>query len=178
MKKIIITTLLILPLMVASAIVLNQSAGILAGEGHARTHDFTVTATSYDLDISDTDTNGERSIKLTVPVKDIDTGIGMRNTHMRTSMFDQKNNPNIIFTANTDAELAVGSVDLNGVLTINGVSKAHVLNITIENNSNDLIASGQTEIILTEFDLPLVGMGPMKILDHVDMAFNIILPKQ
>jgi len=178
MKKTITSILLILPLILLSAIILDETTGVLAGEGHARTHDFTVTATHFNLSISEPNQNGARSIKMVVPVKDIDTGIGMRNTHMRTSMFNLKENPDIIFTAKSNSSLAVGNVSLNGSLTINGVTNSHILQLTISDNSGKLVASGKTTISLGAYDLPLVGMGPMKLLDQVDMAFSIPLPNK
>ena len=178
MKKTITSMLLILPLILLSAIILDETTGVLAGEGHASTHDFTVTATQFNLSISEPNENGVRSIKLIVPVKEIDTGIGMRNTHMRTSMFDMKKNPDIIFTAKTTASLTAGEVILNGALTINGVTNNHELHITVSENAGDLVAIGKTTISLENYDLPLLGMGPMKLLDQVDMAFNIVLPNK
>lgn len=176
MKKLIITTLITLPLIVFSAILINQSAGMLAGEGHARSHNFTVTAKSFDLNISDLDANGYRTISMTVPVKEIDTGNRIRNIHMRKSMFNIKENPDIVFTAKSNAQLTAGQVSLDGTLTINGVTKPHVLNIVINDKSGDWVVSGKTNISLTAYDLPLVGMGPMKVQDQVDLAFNILLP--
>jgi len=178
MKKLLISTLFTLPLILLSAIVVNQTSGVLGGKGYARTHDFVVTATQFNLSISEPNENGVRSIKLIVPVKEIDTGIGMRNTHMRTSMFDMKKNPDIIFTAKTTASLTAGEVILNGALTINGVTNNHELHITVSENAGDLVAIGKTTISLENYDLPLLGMGPMKLLDQVDMAFNIVLPNK
>ena len=164
--------------MVMAAIVINQSTGVLAGEGHARTHSFSVTAKTFDLKISNPDASGNRSIQMTVPVKDIDTGIGMRNTHMTMSMFDVKENPDIIFVVKSATELAVGRITLNGTLTINGVTKSHVLNIDLSDESGEWVATGETVISLTDYNLPLVGMGLMKLLDQVEMAFNIVLPDE
>jgi len=178
MKKLIITTLVTLPLIVFSAIIINQSAGMLEGEGHAKSHSFSVTAKSFDLNIGDLDANGYRTITMTVPVKEIDTGNGMRNTHMRMSMFDIKKNPDIVFTAKSSAKLTAGKVSLDGTLTINGVTKPHVLTFVLNDKSGDWVASGMTNISLTAYDLPHVGMGPMKIQDQVDMAFNISLPNE
>jgi len=176
MKKLIYSAIFILPLLAMAAFTLNHSAGVLAGDGHARTHSFPVTATEFELEISDPDPTGYRQIQMTVPVNKIDTGIGMRNTHMRKSMFDTKKYPNIIFVAKSDAQLSNAQKTLNGTLTINGVSQPHTLNINLSNISGQWVAAGETVISLTDYNLPHVGMGLMKVLDEVEMAFNITLP--
>lgn len=175
MRKLIRAILVTLPLLVIAAIGINQSTGVIAGEGHARTHDFQVTATTFNLDISDPDAAGLRSIHLSVPVKDIDTGRRMRNFHMTRFMLKAKKYPEITFDAKTDVPLTPGQINLNGKLTINGISKSHDLVILLSDESGALVASGETVITLSDYNLPLAGMGPMKVLDHVEMAFNIIL---
>ncbi|MFQ6611708.1 MAG: YceI family protein [Fidelibacterota bacterium] len=176
LKTIAITSLL-LPALVVGALVMSQSNGTLSGEGHARTHDFPVIAQTFDINISDQNETGNRTITVTVPVKDITTTIGMRNMHMRTSMFDVKNYPDITFSANFNYPLHAGNYVLDGALTINGVEKPHSLKVKLVNEDGALKATGSTKITLSDYDLPMPGMGPMKVLDHVEMTFDVNVPR-
>lgn len=176
MKHLITALLFTIPLFVLGAIGINQSNGVVAGEGHARTHDFYVKANTFNLEISDPDSAGVRFVQVSVPVKDIDTGRSLRNIHMRMSILKAKKYPEITFTANTKAPLAPGQITLNGLLTINAIAKTHELTIALVKEAGKLVASGETVILLSDYDLPLVGMGPMKLLNRVEMAFNITIP--
>jgi len=175
--KTLLVSSLLLPIIAVAALVINQQLGTLSGQGHARTHNFPVIAQTFDITISDPDMNGLRTLKVVVPIKDITTNIGLRNTHMRSSMFDLKQYPNIIFTATSDKPIEVGTYVLDGMLTINGVTKPHQLEVTLEEMDGKLMATGSTVVTPTDFDLPLPGMGPMKVLDHVEMAYNVEVPK-
>jgi len=177
MKKQLALLIITLPLLMLAAIELNQSNGVLSGEGHARTHDFEVTAKTFNLDIGDLNENGTRQINVSIPVKDMDTGISMRNIHMRSSMFNTKEYPDITFSASTDANLSPGKILLSGTLSINGISRPHDLTVNLSNVSGELVAEGETTITPTNFDLPLVGMGPMKVLDEVNMSFKVVVSK-
>ncbi len=175
--KTIFLTILLLPVLVIGALTINQSGGTMKGEGHARTHDFPVIAQTFDIQISDPDDAGMRTLLVTVPVKDITTTIGLRNMHMRASMFDVKEYPNITFSALLDYPIQPGEYSLDGTLTINGVEKSHLLKVNLVNKDGALTAAGSTSITLSDYDLPLPGMGPMKVLDHVEMSFDVTLPQ-
>ncbi len=178
MKKLIVSLSIVLPILVVGAIGLDQSNGFLAGDGHARTHDFPVKATGFKVDISDPTADGARTVHVAVPVDGIDTGRSMRNFHLKMSMLNASKYPEITFDAVTKAKLTAGNTVLEGNLTINGVSNPHQIDIELSNDNGQLIASGETTIVLSEFNLPLVGMGPMKLLDHVEMTFNIEVPTE
>jgi polyisoprenoid-binding protein YceI len=175
--KTILMTGLLLPALVVGALVINQTQGTLSGEGHARTHDFPVIAQTFDIQITDPSDAGVRSLLVTVPVKDISTNIGLRNMHMRASMFDIKEYPNIIYSAEFNYPFQPGEYTLNGTLTINGVERPHELTVTLVNEDGTLKATGSTRITLSEFDLSRPGMGPMKVLDHVEMSFDVSVPQ-
>ena len=176
--KALIVSSLLLPIVTVAALVLNQQFGTLSGQGHARTHNFPVIAQTFDITISDPDVNGLRTLKVVVPIKDITTNIGLRNTHMRTSMFNLKQYPNIVYTASSDKAIEAGHYILDGMLSINGVTKPHRLEVTLEEMDGKLMATGSTVVTPTDFDLPLPGMGPMKVLDHVEMAYNVEVPQE
>ncbi len=174
-KRTIILGGLLLPVLLAAALNLTQSQGIISGTGFARTHTFPVIARTFVVDITDPDQNGSRTITVTVPVNHLSTNIGMRNFHMRTSVFNGKEYPDVVFKAQTDAPLEPGLVTLNGTLTINGIEQPQVLDVELKTVEGSLHAIGTTLIQPTKFGMPLVGMGPMKLLDKVEMSFDITL---
>ncbi len=175
--KALILSSLLLPIVAMAALVLNQQFGTLSGQGHARTHDFPVIAQIFDITISDPDSNGFRTLKVIVPINDITTHLGLRNAHMRASMFDTKQYPNIVFTATSNKPIEAGDYVLDGMLSINGVTKPHQLEVTLEASDGKLIATGSTVVTPSDFELPLPGMGPMKVLDRVELAYNVEVPQ-
>lgn len=175
LKNIISTLILILPLMVWSKnIIITEANGTFEGLGHARSHDFPVEARIFTIEISDADTSGLRSVSVEVSVNDLHTGNGMRDTHMRMSILDRKKHPLILFNSDVQmAELQAGDVTLQGNLQVNGITKPYNFNLNLKQDNSQWFATGTFLIIPTDFDLPLVGMGPMKLLDKVDLNLNV-----
>lgn len=175
LKHIYPTLLLVLPLMVwAKPILITEANGTFAGLGHARTHDFPVEARIFTVKVSDADTSGTRSVSVEVSVNDLHTGNAIRDSHMRMSVLDRKKHPLITFVSDLDmADLRVGDVMLVGTLQINGVSKPHTLNLNLQKYPDQWQATGSMLIKPTDFGLPLVGLGPMKVLDAVDLDLSV-----
>ena len=168
--------LLALPLMLTAQVQLSQANGTIAGTGHARTHDFPVILEEFTITVSALDDAGYRTIEVTVPVKQITTESGMRDTHMKTSMFKPKKYPNIVYRATTMADLTPGSGILSGQLTIRDVTHDLDLDVQVSELDMAIHVTGSFVIVPTEYDLPLVGMGPMKVLDHIELDFDITVP--
>jgi polyisoprenoid-binding protein YceI len=174
LKNIILTMILILPMMAWSDITITEANGTFAGLGHARSHDFPVEAQIFTVKVSDADTSGMRSVYVEVSVNDLHTGNGMRDTHMRMSILDRKKHPLITFKADVElGELAAGIFSLPGSLQVNGVSKPYNLDLNLKQDNSQWFATGTFQIIPSDFGLPLVGMGPMKLLDKVDLDLNV-----
>ncbi|MFQ6613448.1 MAG: YceI family protein [Fidelibacterota bacterium] len=174
-KRIIIFSGILLPVLLAAALNLTQNQGVLSGTGYARTHTFPVIAQQFTVAITDPGPDGFRQITVTVPVNELSTNIGIRNIHMRTSVFNGKEYPEVTFRARTDVPLEPGTVNLEGTLTINGIDQPHALEVELKRIDGVLHGIGSTLIQPTRFGLPLVGMGPMKLLDKVEMSFDITL---
>ncbi len=174
LKNILLTLSMILPLVAMSNTIITEANGTFAGLGYARSHDFPVEAHIFTVKISDADPNGMRSIDVEVSVNDLHTGNGMRDTHMRMSILDRKNHPWITFKSKIKMpEFHAGTVSLPGQLQINGISKAYNLKLKLKKDDASWHATGSFLIIPTDFDLPLVGMGPMKLLDKVELDLAV-----
>ncbi len=174
LKNILLTLILILPLMAWPTTIITEANGTFAGLGHARSHDFPVEARIFTIKVSDTNTDGMRTVEVEVSVNDLHTGNGMRDTHMRMSILDRKNHPLITFKSTVAmAEFQAGDVSLPGELQVNGITKAYDLRLNLKQDSGKWRARGSFTIIPTDFDLPLVGMGPMKLLDNVELDLDV-----
>ena len=174
LKNLITLIITILPLLSWAKITITEANGSFAGEGHARTHDFPVEAQIFTVSVSDADTSGNRTISVEVSVNDLHTGNAMRDSHMRMSVLDRKKHPMITFKSTVNLpELQAGDLVLAGNLQVNGITKPYTLNLNLKQSSGKWNATGSFLIIPTDFDLPLVGMGPMKVLDKVNLNLDV-----
>ncbi len=167
-----------IPTTVVGAIAVNQAAGSLEGMGITPTHDFPVNATIFDIDISDPDAKGFRTIEVSVPVEAIDTDSGGRDAHMRSSIFKgykEAGKSAVVFQARTDSALEAGPVQLDGRLTIVGQARPLTVTATIS-GTDPLRAQGKASINLDDWGIKTPGIGPMKVDPNVTMGFDVELP--
>lgn len=164
----------ILPLLSWANITITEANGSFEGLGHARTHDFPVVARIFTVTVSNADTTGNRVIEVEVSVNDLHTGNAMRDAHMRMSVLDRKKHPLITFKSNVNLpEIMAGEIFLSGNLQVNGITKPYTLVLDLKQQKGKWNATGSFLIVPTDFDLPLVGMGPMKVLDKVHLNLNV-----
>jgi len=174
LKNLLLASIMIIPLMGWSNTIITEANGSLAGLGHARTHDFPVEARIFTVNVSEADTSGYRTIYVEVSVSDLHTGNTMRDSHMRMSVLDRKKHPLITFKSKVVmAHFQAGEVSLPGQLQVNGISKSYTLILNLMSHDGKWHATGSFLIIPTDFDLPLVGMGPMKVLDKVNLDLDV-----
>jgi len=174
LKNLIAMTITILPLLSWANITITEANGSFEGLGYARTHNFPVEARIFTVAVNDTDTSGYRTVSVEVSVNDLHTGNGMRDSHMRMSVLDRKKHPMITFESNVFLPaLKAGEVSLGGNLQVNGITKPYTLKLYLKQSSGKWNATGSFLIIPTDFDLPLVGMGPMKLLDKVNLNLDV-----
>jgi len=107
-------------------------------------------------------------------VNDLHTGNRMRDSHMRMSVLDRKKHPLITFKSDVNLpELIAGEISLAGNLQVNGITKPYTLMLDLKPSAGKWNATGSFLIVPTDFDLPLVGMGPMKVLDKVNLNLDV-----
>jgi polyisoprenoid-binding protein YceI len=167
-----------IPTTVIGAIALDQAAGSLEGMGITPTHDFQVKATQFDIEISDPDAKGFRTVVVRVPVEAIDTNNGGRNSHMRGTIFDgyqESGRSAVVFEARTDSALAAGPVSLEGRLSIVGQARPVTVTATLS-GTDPLRAQGKATIDLDDWGIKTPGFGPMKVDPTVTMGFDVQLP--
>ena len=174
LKNLFLASIMIIPLMGWSSTINTEANGRFEGLGHARTHDFPIEARIFTVNVSEADTIGNRSIYVEVSVSDLHTGNALRDAHMQMSVLDRKNHPLITFKSEVVMpEFQAGEVSIPGQLQVNGISKAYTLMLNLMSHDGKWHATGSFLIIPTDFDLPLVGMGPMKVLDKVNLDLDV-----
>ncbi len=169
---------LLLPLALSGQISLTQQDGTISGLGHAASHDFPVVVETFEITVGPIDSAGSRTITVEIPAKAITTKNFMRDAHLHRSVIRVKKHPRITFVVTTGAELSPGSATLTGQLTLNGITNQQAVDVTISEQDGRLRAEGSLVIIPTAFGLRLVGIGPMKLQDHVDLNFHLEIPAQ
>lgn len=113
--------------------------GIAKVEGNFR--EFTGSITAAQDDFSDARYN------MTIQVPSIDTGIEMRDDHLRSAdFFDAENNPEMTFVSNSSRKVGDGKYKVSGNLSFNGITKPVTLDVTyngtIENPQSGDVISG------------------------------------
>ena len=169
---------LLLPLALVGQTSLTQENGTISGLGHAASHDFPVVIEVFEITVGPIDSAGSRTITVQIPSKALTTKSFMRDAHLHTSVIKVRKHPRITFVATTGAQLVPGTATLTGQLTLNGITNEQSVDVTISEQEGRLQVDGSLVIIPTAFGLPLVGMGPMKLQDHVDLNFHLDLPAQ
>ncbi len=85
----------------------------------------------------DPDKLNESEISFEIMVKSIDTGINKRDRHLRSEdFFDASEYPLITFTSSTISKAAENSYNVNGTLTIKGVSSEVILPLRYEGSKD------------------------------------------
>ncbi len=173
-----LVTALLLPPALVGQTSLTQVNGTISGLGHAASHDFPVVVETFEITVGPIDSGGSRTITVEIPSKALTTKNFMRDAHLHTSVIKVKKHPRITFVATTGAQLTPGTATLTGQLTFNGITNEQAVDVTISQQNGRLQADGSLVIIPTAFGLPLVGMGPMKVQDYVDLNFHLEIPAQ
>jgi polyisoprenoid-binding protein YceI len=97
--------------------------GLVDVKGIFRTYQGTVTLDEKDITKS--------SVKVSIDAASVDTGVEKRDEHLRTSdFFDVVRHPGITFVSKKVARAGKGKLKVTGDLTIYGVTKEVVLDVT------------------------------------------------
>lgn len=77
------------------------------------------------------DNSAKSSVKVTIDAASIDTGVEKRDEHLRTAdFFDVAKHPTITFVSKKVSPAGKGKLNVTGDLTIHGVTKEVVLQVT------------------------------------------------
>jgi len=132
--------------------------------------DFEVTVTTTKPDFSDAVFN------LTANVASINTGVDMRDNHLKTAgFFDVATYPTISFTSTANTKVSPGKYKLTGKFTMHGVTKTITMDLwyrgTVANpqsKANDAGFQLTGELKRSDFDLGS-KFGPPMLSDEVEI---------
>ena len=167
--------LFVLPIIIMGAIKLSSQQGSIQGSASSSNGErFAVIATEFEIAISSVK-NGSRTVDVSIPVKSITTENWMRDVHMKMSIFNKKF-PQVEFSSSTAAEIKSGSLQLDGIMTINGIQLPHTLNLSLDDLGQEFSVKGETKVSLEAYQIASPGMGPMEVNDLVQMTFDLRIP--
>ncbi len=128
------------------------------------------------------------SVNVTVDASSIDTGVGDRDAHLKSADFlDVANHPEITFRSRRAEKAGSGKLRVTGDLTIHGVTREVVLDVTDEGRTKDPWGnqragfSARTSIDRKAFGLTwnqLLETGGVMVGERVDVELEVEAVKQ
>jgi polyisoprenoid-binding protein YceI len=125
-----------------------------------------IVGTTSDLLVSETD----KEIVLTVPLKNLDTKIELRNKHMREKYLEVDKYPNAELRVAKDAiQKNTASGKANGVLSLHGQSKPASFTYT---SKADGSATGAIHVNMKDFGITQPGYTGISVKPDVDVTVS------
>jgi hypothetical protein len=121
-----------------------------------------------------------RSAALQVPVRSLDCGIGLQNTHLFETL-DATNQPAISFSLGdyvVDRSEPGSNVRMEGVLRIAGTERSMVLHGNVSRNTaGQLVLQGRREIDMRTFGIrpPRRFLGLLRVRNEVTVHFEVVV---
>lgn len=129
-----------------------------------------IVGTTSDLQIAETD----QDIVVTVPLKNLDTKISLRNKHMREKYLEVDKYPN--------AELRVPKSQIqtpkgaptggkaNGTLSLHGQTKPVSFTYAAKPEGGNVAVNGTVHVVMTDFGIEKPGYAGVSVKPDVDVA--------
>ena len=127
----------------------------------------------------DKDFLSESEIYFEVDLRTVDTGIGLRNRHMREDYLETNKYPMtnykgkiIYFEKVSDAEY---KVVIDGNMSIHGVTKPLKINGNLYKADDDYRVKAYFEILLTDYNIEIPKLMFMKISNTIKLALDFYI---
>ncbi|MCD1118310.1 YceI family protein [Chryseobacterium turcicum] len=165
---IVCATLLISQSAIAQKI--NQKSTSVIINGTSSLHDWEMTGSSATFSGT---VNGTAISNATfsIPVKNLSSTKGKMMNNKAYAALKADKAPNITFTATS---IPVGKSNLNGKMTIAGVSKNVTFPVTVVKNANTYTINGTETLKLSDFGMERPGFMGVKTGDVVTVKVNIV----
>ena len=117
-----------------------------------------------------------------VPLYTIDTGIGLRNSHMRDRYLETSIYPDASFSGKV-IEVVIkddnnSEVRLSGLLSIHGVSQTKTVSGSIERiDASTLLIKASFSLLLTEFNIDIPQFAILKLNNEVKLELHFFVKK-
>ncbi len=114
-----------------------------------------------------------------VELNTLDTGIGLRNRHMRDDYLETDKYPRAIFSGTVSKIDTLDTqnyrIHAKGVFVLHGVEKPFDVEVLVEENGQNLLVSSQFDIHLKDFDIKVPKLMFVKISQviNVQLAFHM-----
>lgn len=127
-----------------------------------------IVGTTNELQVSETDSD----IVITVPLKNLDTKIDLRNKHMREKYLEVEKYPNAELHVQKGAIQKGGASQATGQLTLHGKTKPTTFSYTAKQDGN---VSGALHVNIKDFDITQPGYAGISVKPDVDVtvAFRV-----
>lgn len=115
-----------------------------------------------------------QNVIVTVPLSKIDTGIGLRNQHMRDKYLETAKYPNAVLTVAKSAVglPAGGSGDATGTLALHGKQKPVKLHYSVKKEGAEYAVSGTVHVNMAEFGIEQPSFAGATVKPGVDVAVS------
>ena len=118
-------------------------------------------------------------IEAAVPVKTLNTGMGMRDEHMRKYVFTTESGevPDLTFTADRAACSKSGArqstCDLSGTLVIRGTARPFTIAMKLTDDGDTIRAVGDSEVQLSTYGIERPSQLGVRTADDVKLRFDL-----
>lgn len=123
----------------------------------------------------------ESELYFEVQLNDLDTGIGLRNRHMRENYLHTDKYPIAAYKAklNLVKKLSenVFEVFATGTMSLHGVDKSLKASATVTHNNDLLKVESEFEIKLSDFNIEIPKLMFMKISEIIAIKLNLYMNK-
>jgi polyisoprenoid-binding protein YceI len=119
--------------------------------------------------------------EFTVQVESIDTGMSLRNRHMREKYMDAAKFPEIRFRSGKGISILSGKEQpIGGYVTIKGVEKPVTALVTLENGpaADPLRVKGKFNVNILDFGIEQPSMAVVKMDPAVDVTVELVLKRK
>ena len=116
----------------------------------------------------------DKNITITVPLSALDTGIGLRNSHMKDKYLEVSKYPNAVLVV---PKISVGYPNASaskatGTLTLHGVTKPTAFNYDVRKDGADYTVSGSLRVNLADFKIEQPSFAGMKVDPDIDVKVS------
>lgn len=123
------------------------------------------------------------SMKMTMPVEDIDSDSRRLNSNLHEYLLED-DHPNITFELIeiTDIEVNGDTAIITAEVVINAAGVDHTTSMTVNatmNSDSSITFSGSKELLMTNFDIepPTAVFGTIRARDEMEIRFNVTFSK-
>ncbi len=131
-----------------------------------------IVGTTSDLSVADTDAD----FTVTVPLKNLDTKIELRNKHMREKYLETDKFPNAeLKVAKSELSQRNGTAKANGTLTLHGKSQKAQFSYTAKPDGAKTNITGTVHVNMKDYDITQPGYAGISVKPDVDIAVSFVL---